>query len=79
VLDEFANIGRIPHFPSTIAVARGRKLCLVLGVQAFAQLDGLYGRSGAETIRTHCATKVVLHGLDYDSAEQISRALQRSS
>ncbi len=75
LLDEFANIGRLPHFPTTIAVARGRQLSLVLGVQALSQLEGLYGRASAETIRTNCATTVVLHGLDYGSAEQISRAL----
>jgi type IV secretion system protein VirD4 len=74
-LDELANIGRIPHFPTIISVARGRGLSLVLGVQALSQLDGLYGRAGAETIRTNCATKVVLHGLDYQSAEEVSRAL----
>ncbi|MBV9282497.1 MAG: type IV secretory system conjugative DNA transfer family protein [Chloroflexi bacterium] len=75
LLDEFAQIGRLPHFPTTIAVARGRGLSLVLGVQALSQLEGLYGRTGAETIRTNCATQVALHGLDYASAEQVSRAL----
>jgi type IV secretory pathway TraG/TraD family ATPase VirD4 len=44
-------------------------------VQALSQLDGLYGREGADTIRTNCATKVILHGLDYPSAEQVSRLL----
>ncbi len=47
----------------------------MLGVQALSQLDGLYGREGADTIRTNCATKVILHGLDYPSAEQVSRLL----
>jgi len=75
LLDEFANVGRLPEFPTTIAVARGRGLALALGVQALGQLEALYGRHGAETIRTNCATKVVLHGLDYDSAEAVSRAL----
>ncbi len=74
-LDEFANIGRIPDFTTTISVARGRGVQLVLGVQSLSQLEQLYGHAGAETIRTNCATKIVLHGLDYDSAEQISRAL----
>jgi type IV secretion system protein VirD4 len=74
-LDEFANLGPLPDFLTTIAVARGRGLALVLGVQSLAQLEGLYGRAGAATIRTNCATKVVLHGLDYESAEQVSRLL----
>ena len=74
-LDEFANIGRLPHFPTTISVARGRGLSLVLGVQSLSQLEGLYGRAGAATIRTNCATKLILHGLEFESAEQVSRAL----
>jgi type IV secretory pathway TraG/TraD family ATPase VirD4 len=73
--DEFANIGPVPDFPTTISVARGRGLSLVLGVQSLSQLDGIYGRDGAETILTNCATKVVLHGLSHRSAEEVSRAL----
>jgi type IV secretion system protein VirD4 len=75
LLDEFANIGHLPHFATTVTVARGRGIALVLGVQALSQLDGLYGHEGADTIRTNCATKVILHGLDYPSAEQVSRLL----
>jgi len=75
LLDEFANVGYLPHFATTVTVARGRGIALVLGVQALSQLDGLYGREGADSIRTNCATKVVLHGLDYPSAEQVSRLL----
>jgi type IV secretion system protein VirD4 len=73
--DEFANIGPVPDFPTTISVARGRGLSLVLGVQSLSQLDGIYGRDGAETIATNCATEVVLHGLSHRSAEEVSRAL----
>jgi len=75
LLDEFANLGRLPGFATTISVARGRGLALVLGVQALSQLDGRYGRNDADTIRTNCATKVILHGLDYQSAEHVSRML----
>jgi type IV secretion system protein VirD4 len=75
LLDEFANLGVLPNFPTTISVARGRGIALVLGVQALSQLDGLYGHAGAETIRVNCATKIILHGLDYAGAADISRAL----
>lgn len=74
-LDEFANIGRIPDFPTTQTVARGRNMQLILGVQSLSQLDALYGHAGAKTIRTNCATKIVLHGLDEVSGEEVSRAL----
>ena len=74
-LDEFANLGRIPDFPTTISVARGRGLSLVLGLQSIRQLDTLYGRDAADVIQEQCATKIVLHGLYGESAESISRAL----
>mgnify|MGYP001418042625 CR=1 FL=1 len=75
LLDEFAQVGRIPKFPNTIAVARGRGVSLMLGIQSLAQLDALYGKAGAEVIRTNCCTKVIMPGLDHDTAEPISKAL----
>lgn len=75
LLDEFGNLGRIPDFTTTITVARDRGVQLMLGIQALSQLDGLYGESGARTIRTNCATKIVLHGLDEITGEEVSRAL----
>ncbi|HLY68002.1 MAG TPA: type IV secretory system conjugative DNA transfer family protein [Chloroflexota bacterium] len=74
-LGEFASLGRIPDFPTTISVARGRGLSLVLGLQSIRQLDTLYGRDAADVIQEQCATKIVLHGLYGESAESISRAL----
>jgi hypothetical protein len=75
LLDEFANLGVLPHFPTTISVARGRGLAMVLGVQSLSQLSALYGQDGRETIVNTCATKVIMHGLDGDSAAWAERLL----
>jgi type IV secretion system protein VirD4 len=75
LLDEFANLGALPTFPTTISVARGRGLAMVLGVQALSQLSALYGQDGRETIVNTCATKVIMHGLDGDSAAWAERLL----
>jgi len=75
LLDELANLGVLPNFPTTVSIARGRGLCLVLGVQALSQLEARYGRDGAATIRTCCATKLSLHGLDMGSAREVSDSL----
>jgi type IV secretion system protein VirD4 len=75
LLDELPNLGVLPNFPTTITVARGRGIALVLGVQSLSQLDALYGQHGATTIRNSCATKVVLHGMDYAGAADVSRLL----
>lgn len=74
-LDEFAAIGTIPDFDTLIAVARGRGLAFWLGLQSLAQLEVRYGPAVARTILTNCCTKLILPGLDVDSAEYVSRSL----
>lgn len=74
-LDEFAAVGPIPDFDTLIALARGRGISIWLGLQSLAQLEGRYGKSAAQTILTNCGTKLVLSGLDFESAQYISRSL----
>ncbi len=75
MLDEFANIGKIPDFETTISLARGRGVALWLGVQSLSQFKQTYGEHAAQTIMSNCATKVALHGLDYQTAEYVSKML----
>ena len=75
MLDEFANIGKIPDFETTISLARGRGIALWLGIQSLSQLNQTYGNHAAQTIMSNCATKVALHGLDYQTAEYVSKSL----
>ncbi len=79
MLDEFANIGTIPDFATTISLARGRGVAIWIGVQSLAQLEARYGRPNAQTIITNCATKIALHGLDVQTAEYVSRMLGDST
>ena len=79
MLDEFANVGTIPDFPTTHSLARGRGVALWLGVQSLAQLEARYGKPNAQTIITNCATKIALHGLDVQTAEYVSRMLGDST
>jgi type IV secretion system protein VirD4 len=78
-LDEFANIGTIPDFETTISLARGRGVALWLGVQSLSQLDKSYGHANAQTIITNCSTKIALHGLDYNTAKYVSDMLGEST
>jgi type IV secretion system protein VirD4 len=75
LLDEFANVGKIPNFESIISVARGRDISLFLGLQALSQLETIYGKPNSQTILTNCSTKVILHGLDAECSERISKSL----
>jgi type IV secretion system protein VirD4 len=74
-LDEFANVGVIPHFETTISLARGRGVRLWLGIQSLSQLETRYGKPAAQTILTNCATKMALSGLDVETAQYFSRSL----
>jgi len=74
-LDEFANIGVIPHFETTISLARGRGVRLWLGIQSLSQLETRYGKPAAQTILTNCSTKMALSGLDVETAQYFSRSL----
>ena len=74
-LDEFANIGVIPHFETTISLARGRGVRLWLGIQSLSQLESRYGKPAAQTILTNCSTKMALSGLDVETAQYFSRSL----
>lgn len=74
-LDEFANIGILPRYETTISLARGRGLSLWHGLQSLSQLEGLYGKANAQTILTNCATKIALSGLDVETAHYFSRTL----
>ena len=75
LLDEFANVGTIPDFETTLSLARGRGLGIWMGIQSLGQLEARYGRAKAQTILSNCGTKVALSGLDVESAEYFSRTL----
>lgn len=73
--DEFGNIGRLPHYETTISLARGRGLSVWHGIQSLAQLESCYGKPNAQTILTNCSTKIALSGLDVETADYFSRTL----
>ena len=74
-LDEFANIGKIPDFEMIITLARGRNVGIWLGIQSLSQLAQTYGNEQSKTILNNCATKIALHGLDFNTADYISKML----
>ena len=73
VFDEFKNIGKIGSFIQTIAVVRSRNIDVAIMLQNASQLEEVYGKEGAATIRGNCATTVYLGGgRDFATAKQIS-------
>lgn len=79
-LDEFGNLGKIRRFPSIITTLRKRRCSVSLILQDLAQLRGLYGREGAETIFSGgCGSKLFFSGMDTEMCEYVARALGQNT
>lgn len=75
LLDEFDALGRIPRFESDLALLRSEKVAIVVGIQSISQLTQNYGKDTAQVIFDNLQTKITLHGLEYETAEKISKNL----
>ena len=74
ILDEFANIGKIPDFDKKISTSRSRKISFSVILQNLDQLEAIYDKS-YETIRGNCDTHVFLGSNSYKTVEYFSKAL----
>lgn len=71
ILDEFAQIGRIPNFTQVLSSIRSREMSIKIILQAVNQLESLY-KSDWKTIFNNCATHVFLGTNDKDTMEYYS-------
>jgi type IV secretion system protein VirD4 len=74
LLDEFANIGKIPDFERKIAVIRSRNISASLIMQSISQLADNYGDNAAETIVDCCDTMLFLGGKSEKTTKAISES-----
>lgn len=74
ILDEFANIGRIPDFDKKISTSRSRKISFSVILQNLDQLEAVY-KETYETIMGNCDTHVFLGSNSYKTVEYFSKAL----
>ena len=74
ILDEFANIGKIPDFDKKISTSRSRKISFSVILQNLDQLEAVYEKS-YETIIGNCDTHVFLGSNSYKTVEYFSKAL----
>jgi type IV secretory pathway TraG/TraD family ATPase VirD4 len=78
MLDELGNIGRIPGIEEAINYDRGLGIGYVFGLQYPKQLAPKYGIA-ADQIYDCCQTKVILPGMEVETAEKVSRALGKTT
>ena len=74
ILDEFANIGRIPDFDKKISTSRSRKISFSVILQNLDQLEAIYEKSN-ETITGNCDTHLFLGSNSQKTVEYFSKAL----
>ena len=74
ILDEFANIGKIPDFDKKISTSRSRKISFSVILQNVDQLEAVYEKS-YETIMGNCDTHLFLGSNSYKTVEYFSKQL----
>lgn len=72
ILDEFANIGRIPNIDKALATFRSREMSIVIILQALAQLKAMY-KNGWETLLNSCDSLLFLGGDEKETTAYLSQ------
>ena len=73
LLDEFANMPPMKDITTMITAARSRLIRFTMIIQNFAQLDQVYGKENAETIRGNCGNLIYLITTELKALEEISK------
>lgn len=78
LLDEFANIGRIPDFEHLISTIRSRQISASIILQSKTQITNVY-KDDAETIIDCCDSYVFLGGKSTKTTEELSKMLGKET
>ncbi len=78
LLDEFANIGKIPDFHRLISTIRSRNISCMIILQSLTQIASIY-KDDAETIIDCCDTFVFLGGKSTKTTKQISEMIGKTT
>ncbi len=73
LLDEFANMPPLKDVTTMITAARSRQVRFTMIIQNFAQLNQVYGKENAETIKGNCGNIVYLISTELTALEEISK------
>ena len=71
IIDEFANIGKIPNFNEVLASVRSREISIKIIIQAISQLESMY-KNDWKTIFNNCATILFLGTNDENTMKYFS-------
>jgi type IV secretory pathway TraG/TraD family ATPase VirD4 len=75
VLEELWTLQKLPALLDLITQARSKCGALILSVQEVAQLEAIYGRTGAKTIFNNCGSQLVFGCTEPETAQFCSKLL----
>ena len=78
LMDEFANIGRLPDVEKMVAVVRSRNISMAFGLQSLSQLKSAY-KDAAATIIDCCDTTLFLGGKSTDTVKEIAESIGKET
>ena len=73
LLDEFANMPPLTDVDAMVSAARSRNIKLSFIIQNFSQLNDVYGKEKAETIRGNCGNTIYILSTELSALEEISK------
>jgi len=74
LMDEFANMPKVAQLDKMITVGRSRKVFFNMVIQSFSQLENVYSKEVATTVKGNCSI-MYLGTNDLATNEEISKAL----
>ena len=74
IMDEFANMPKVAQLDKMITVSRSRKIFFNMVIQSFAQLENVYSKEIATTVKGNCSI-MYLGTNDLATNEEISKSL----
>ncbi len=75
ILDEFANIGRIPRFEQILSTCRSYRINISIILQSIDQLIAIYDEKVTENILSNCSTHLFLGTNAQKTLESFSKQL----
>ncbi len=75
ILDEFANMPALKDVGTMITASRSRNIRFSFAIQNFSQLNQVYGKEVAETIKGNCGNFVYIMSTELSALEEISKLL----
>ena len=73
ILDEFANMPALKDVTTMVTAARSRLIRFTFIIQNFSQLNDVYGKEDAETIRSNCGNLIYILTTELSALEEISK------